>query len=116
MAVSFPAGIPATAADVWSSSILTFGRQVTFRPNDGSPEVSCKAFCKRPKILGLFDRTEQSYDQTRFTVMVRSQDIPAGRIAKFDRVRWDGQDHAVISYTEIEIGGSLFGYRLLVKG
>jgi hypothetical protein len=115
MTVSFPAGISAQAADVWGSSIQAFGRSVTLRPNDGSPEVTCKAFCKRPKILGLFDRTEQSYDQTRFMVMLRSQDVP-GTPAKFDRVRWDDQDHAVISITEVELGAGVFGYRFLVKG
>lgn len=112
---SLPAGVQARAADVWSSSILAYGRPVVLRPNDESPEVACKAFCKRPKILGLFDRTEQSYDQTRFMVMVRAQDFPTG-VDKFDRVRWDEQDHAVISYTEVEMNGVVFGYRLLVKG
>lgn len=115
MAFTFPAGIPAQAADLWSSTILTWGRDVTLRPNDGSPEITCKAFCKRPKILGLFDRTEQSYDQTRFMVMLRVQDVPDG-VDKFDRVRWDDQDHAVLSQTQVEMGGTLFGYRLLVKG
>lgn len=115
MTISFPAGIPDKAADVWGSTIQAFGRQVTLRPNDESPEVSCKAFCKRPKILGLFDRTEQSYDQTRFMVMVRAEDVPGG-VEKFDRVRWDDQDHAVLSVTEIDLGTGVFGYRLLVKG
>jgi hypothetical protein len=112
---AFPAGISETASDVWSSSIQAFGRTVTLRPNDGSPETTCKAFCKRPKILGLFDRTEQSYDQTRYMVMLRAQDVPDG-VVKFDRVRWDSQDHAVISYTEVDLGTGVFGYRLLVKG
>jgi hypothetical protein len=115
MAFTFPAGIPAQAADLWSSTIQAWGRTVTLRPNDGSPEVTCKAFCKRPKILGLFDRTEQSYDQTRYMVMVRAQDVP-GDPDKFDRVRWDDQDHAVISITQVELGAGIFGYRLLVKG
>lgn len=113
---AFPSGIPSTASDVWSSSIQAFGRQVTLRPNDGSADVACKAFCKRPKILGLFDRTEQSYDQTRFMVMLRAADVPPGGVSKFDRVRWDGQDHVVLSYTEIDLGVGVFGYRLLVKG
>ena len=112
---TFPSGIPAQAADIWRSSIQEFGRSVTLRPNDGSPEVECKAFCKRPKILGLFDRTEQSYDQTRFMVMISAVDVPAG-VAKFDRVRWDSQDHVVLSYTEVDLGTGVFGYRLLVKG
>jgi hypothetical protein len=113
--ISFPAGIPGKAADVWGSSIQAFGRTVTLRPNDQSPEVTCKAFCKRPKILGLFDRTEQSYDQTRYMVMLRAEDVP-GTPYKFDRVRWDNQDHAVLSITEIDLGTGTFGYRFLVKG
>jgi hypothetical protein len=48
-------------------------------------------------------------------VMLRSQDVP-GTPAKFDRVRWDDQDHAVISITEVELGAGVFGYRFLVKG
>lgn len=115
MTISFPAGIPGKAADVWGSTIQAFGRTVTLRPNDGSAETTCKAFCKRPKILGLFDRTEQSYDQTRYMVMVRAEDITPP-IDKFDRVRWDDQDHAVLSITEIDLGTGVFGYRLLVKG
>ena len=115
MTYGFPAGVQAQAADMWSSAIQAYGRPVTFRANDGTADVSCKAFCKRPKILGLFDRTEQSYDQTRYMVMVRGVDMPGG-VAKFDRVRWDDQDHAVLSYTEIELGVGVFGYRLLVKG
>jgi hypothetical protein len=116
MTVTFPAGIPAQAEDVWNSSITTFGRTVACRANDGSPDVTCKAFCKRPKILGLFDRTEQSYDQTRYMVMVRASDMPAEGPLKFDRVRWNEQDHAVLSVTEVDLGTGVFGYRLLVKG
>jgi hypothetical protein len=115
MTFTFPSGIPQSAADLWASSINAFGRTVTLRPNDGSPEVECKAFCKRPKILGLFDRTEQSYDQTRYMVLVNRSDVP-GSIAKFDRVRWNNQDHIVISHTEVDLGVGVFGYRLLVKG
>lgn len=113
--VSFPTGISAQAADIWRSSIETFGRMVTLRPNDGSPSIDCKALCKRPKILGLFDRTEQSYDQTRFMVMVSAVDVPNG-VSKFDRVRWDNQDHVVLSFTEVDLGSGIFGYRFLVKG
>ena len=111
----FPPGIAAQAAEVWSSTILAFGRPVELRPNDESAPIACKAFCKRPKILGLFDRTEQSYDQTRYMVMIRAQDAPAG-VAKFDRVRWDSIDHVVLSFTDIELGSGVYGYRLLVKG
>lgn len=117
MPITFPAGIPAMAKEVWDSSILAFGREVVLRPNDGSPDhPPCKAFCKRPKILGLFDRTEQSYDQTRYMVMLRAEDLPPEGPAKFDRVRWDDQDHAVLSVTEVDLGAGAFGYRLLVKG
>lgn len=117
MTVTFPAGIPAMAEDVWGSSIVAFGREVTLKSNDGvTPDIVCKAFCKRPKILGLFDRTEQSYDQTRYMVMVRASDLPAEGPQKFDRVRWNNQDHAVLSITEIDLGTGVFGYRLLVKG
>ncbi len=115
MAFTFPPGVPAQAADLWSSTIQTWGRTVTFKSNDGTEELTCKAFCKRPKILGLFDRTEQSYDQTRYMVMVRAQDMPED-IYKFDRIRWDDQDHAILSVTDIEMGAGVFGYRLLVKG
>jgi hypothetical protein len=115
MAITFPSGVSAQAAEVWSASIQAYGRDVTLRPNDLSPEVVCKAFCKRPKILGLFDRTEQSYDQTRYMVMIRAQDVPGG-VDKFDRVRWDDVDHAVISVTDVDLGAGTFGYRLLVKG
>lgn len=112
-----PANIVATAASVWSDSILAYGRDVTFKPIDGTTPVTIKALCRRPKILGLFDRTEQSYDQERYVVMVRSQDIPtSAEVEKFDRVRWDDEDHAVISVTQVELSGTLFGFRILVKG
>lgn len=110
-----PSSVVTKASTVWSDTIQGFGRTVTLKPNDGSPETTCKAFCKRPKILGLFDRTEQSYDQERYVVILRAQDVPDG-VEKFDRVRWDDEDHAVISYTQVELVNTLFGYRLLVKG
>ena len=110
-----PANVTAKAAAMWSEAIDKWGRTVTFKPIDGSPSIDCKAFCKRPKILGLFDRTEQSYDQERYVVMVNSSDLPSG-VVKFDRIRWNNEDHAVISYTEVEMSGTLFGYRILVKG
>lgn len=112
---TFPSNMIENAAAVWSSSILSFGRTVVFRANDGSPDLSCKAFCKRPKILGLFDRTEQSYDQTRYMVLIRAEDAVGG-VDKFDRVRWDDQDHAVISVTDVTLADTTFGYRVLVKG
>lgn len=111
-----PASVIATAAQVWSDSILAYGSDVLFKPKDGSTPVTRKALCRRPKILGLFDRTEQSYDQERYVVMVRSQDIPASEVEKFDRIRWDSEDHVVISVTKVELGGTVFGFRILVKG
>jgi hypothetical protein len=48
--------------------------------------------------------------------MVRAEDMPSDGVEKFDRVRWDSQDHAVISVTEVGLGEQVFGYRLLVKG
>lgn len=114
--ITLPANVPETASAVWNETIDKWGRLVSLRSNDGSLDVNnIKAFCKRPKILGLFDRTEQSYDQTRFMVMLKRGDFPNG-VDKFDRVRWDGIDHAVISFTEVELGSIIFGYRLLVKG
>jgi hypothetical protein len=111
----FPPNVIDNAAALWSASILTYGRTVTFRANDGSPDLVCKAFCKRPKILGLFDRTEQSYDQTRYMVLIRAEDAPAG-VDKFDRVRWEEQDHAVLSVTDVTLSDTTFGYRVMVKG
>lgn len=110
-----PSAVITKAAAVWSDTIQALGRDVVLRPNDGSPDIPCKAFCKRPKILGLFDRTQQSYDQERYMVMLRASDVSGG-VDKFDRVRWDDEDHAVISITQVEMGSTLFGYRLLVKG
>lgn len=111
-----PANIVATAAQVWSDSILAYGKDVQFKPKDGSTPVTRKALCRRPKIMGLFDRTEQSYDQERYVVMVRAQDIPGGEVEKFDRVRWDSEDHVVLSVTQVELMGTVFGFRILVKG
>lgn len=112
-----PANIVAQAASVWSDAILAYGRDVSFKPNDLGPTLNnIKALCRRPKILGLFDRTEQSYDQERYVVMVRSQDMPVDGVDKFDRIRWDNEDHVVISITKVELSGTVFGYRFLVKG
>lgn len=110
--------VAARAKQVWDATIQTYGRTVSLRPiEDDAPEVAgIKAFCTRPKILGLFDRTEQSFDQTRFVVQLRVQDIPASGIDKFDRVHWDGIDHAVMSVTEVVLSDLQIGYRLLVKG
>lgn len=117
MTVVLPA-VATRAKQVWDSTIQTYGRTVSLKPiEDGEPTLTgVKAFCTRPKILGLFDRTEQSFDQTRFVVQLRVQDIPETGIDKFDRVHWDGIDHAVMSVTEVVLSDIKIGYRLLVKG
>lgn len=118
MPVVLPPGVGTKAAEIWVAAIDAYGRpDVFFKPNDGGPTVGpIKAFCSRPKILGLFDRTEQSYDQTRWMVSVKVSDFPDG-VDKFDRIRWDDEDHAVLSQpTPVRVGSLLFGYRILVKG
>ena len=68
--------------------------------------------------MGLFDRTEQSYDQTRYMVMVKASDFDVNGVdpEKFDRIEWNNQDHATLSVTKVRIGQLVFGYRILVKG
>lgn len=105
----------AKAKSVWKDTIAAYGREVTFTSLETSASKTVKAFCKRPKILGLFDRTEQSYDQERYMVIVDADDF-AEDPAKFDRVRWDNEDHAVLSLTQVDLMGTVFGYRILVKG
>lgn len=105
------------ARDVWNDSIQKFGRLVDYERNEDGVTISgIKAFCKRPKILGLFDRTEQSYDQERYMVLLRADALGGNPPVKFDRFRWDGEDHAVISVTVVDLQGVVFGYRVLVKG
>ncbi len=110
--------VAARAKAVWEAAIETYGRTVTLRPLDPADEEiqDVKAFCTRPKILGLFDRTEQSFDQTRFIVQFRAMDVPEGGVEKFDRIRWSDTDHAVISVTEVVLSDVVIGYRFLVKG
>ena len=103
------------AKTVWKESIKAYGREVDFTSDDESVTKKVRAFCKRPKILGLWDRTEQSFDQERYMVLVDADDFPNG-MRKFARVRWNNEDHAVLSFTEVDIAGDVFGYRVLVKG
>ena len=110
-----PATTLAQAKTVWKESIAAYGREVQFQSDDESVTKTVRAFCKRPKILGLWDRTEQSYDQERYMVIVDGDDFPTGA-RKFARIRWNNEDHAVLSVTEVDIAGTVFGYRILVKG
>jgi len=48
-------------------------------------------------------------------VIVDGDDFPTGA-RKFARIRWNNEDHAVLSVTEVDIAGTVFGYRILVKG
>jgi len=107
-----------SAKAVWKDTIAQYGREITLHNVDDSLIVGpIKAFCKRPKILGLFDRTEQSYDQERYMVMLDADDIPADvDPTKFMRARWDDEDHVFLSTTKVELRGVVFGYRILVKG
>lgn len=105
----------ASARDVWDSTIEQYGRMVQPYDKDDQPiGPEIKAFAKRPKILGLFDRTQASYDQERYMVMVKASDVTDP--SKFMRFRWDEEDHTVISVTKVELLGIVFGYRILVKG
>jgi len=111
-----PASALTIAKSAWDESIEKFGRLVTFESLDGSRMLNIRAFCKRPKIMGLFDRGEQSYDQTRFLVLVKAQDLAGFAPSKFDRIVWDDEEHAVLSVTQVDLLGTVFGYRILVKG
>lgn len=134
---AIPSAVLANARQVWNESIDKFGRPVTLSTNpgpgsswdlgvtwdggeywDAEPEVvlNIKAFCKRPKILGLFDRTEQSFDQERYMVLVRADDLASIDPEKFDRIRWDDEDHVVLSTTQVDLQGTVFGYRFMTKG
>lgn len=106
------------ARAVWNETIDGYGRLVTFADASGNVIAdNVRAFCKRPKILGLFDRTQQSYDQERYFVIVKAESFTnPGDLVKFTRVRWDDEDHAILSKTEVELRGILIGLRFLVKG
>lgn len=106
------------AKAVWKETIQQYGRNITLKSADEQIVLGpIKAFCKRPKILGLFDRTEQSYDQERYMVIVDPDDFPEGmEPEKFMRASWDGEDHLFISVTQVDLKGVVFGYKILVKG
>jgi hypothetical protein len=105
------------AKSVWKQVIAQYGMDVTLKSADELTVLQIKAFCKRPKILGLFDRTQQSYDQEKYMVICDADDFPANMDpAKFMRASWDGEDHVFISITKVDLKGVVFGYRILVKG
>jgi len=111
-----PQAVLDNAAELWNDSIDKFGRDVVFSSADGLLNVAIKAFAKRPKIMGLFDLTQQSYNQERYVVIVKASDMSAHDPAKFDRIRWDDEDHALLSVTQVDLQGVVFGYRFLAKG
>lgn len=105
------------ARAVWKDMVSQYGRPVLLVSSDGISTLSIKAFAKRPKIMGLFDRTEQSYDQEKYILICDADDfVGANKPHKFMRANWDGQDHVFISVTEVDLLGTVFGYRILVKG
>jgi hypothetical protein len=108
----------AKAKQVWNEAIEANGREVTLYDMEGTIALPIKAFVKRPKILGLFDRTEQSFDQERYMLLLKADDFTtAGKAPeKFMRATWDEQDHSFVSITEVDLQGVIFGYRILAKG
>jgi hypothetical protein len=115
-----PALAPSTLAQarqVWNEAIAMYGRDIVLENADGTASKPVKAFCKRPKILGLWDRTQGSYDQERYMVLLRADDFLEGLTPeKFQRAVWNDEDHVFISVTEVDLSGVVFGYRILVKG
>lgn len=113
-----PQSVLASAKQVWKESIAGFGREITLHNADDSLIVGpVKAFCKRPKILGLFDRTQASYDQERYMVLLDVDDLPPGvDPEKFMRAKWDEEDHTFVSVTQVDLMGVVFGWRIMVKG
>lgn len=104
-----------TARAVWNQAIDDYGREISLHNADNTLIANgVRALCKRPKILGLFDRTEQSYDQTKYMVMLKADAVEDPE--KFMRARWDNEDHVFISVTKVDLIGVVFGYRILVKG
>jgi hypothetical protein len=111
------ASVLAAARSTWNDALVQYGRDVVLSSLDGTLSKTVKAFVKRPKILGLFDRTQASYDQEKWMVMLRADDFPEGVTPeKFMRVTWDGEDHNMLSVTPVDLKGTIFGYRVLVKG
>ena len=117
----FPAFItPATinkAKAVWEQMVDQGGKLVSMESPDEQLVISnVRARTARPKIMGLFDRTEQSYDQEKYIVMTKVDWLAGHTPEKFVRIRWDEEDHLILSYTEVYLGDVVFGYRFLVKG
>lgn len=111
------ATVLAKATEVWNAVIDQHGKDIALSDMDGLLSKTVKAFVKRPKILGLFDRTEQSFDQEKYMVLLKASDFTAPVLPeKFMRATWAGEDHVFISVTEVELSGTIFGYRVLVKG
>jgi hypothetical protein len=107
----------ANARDVWNQTINQYGRDIVLSSVDGTFTKTVKGFAKRPKIMGLFDRTQASYDQEKYQLILRADDFPDGMTPeKFMRATWDGEDHNFISVTAVDLKGVIFGYRVLVKG
>lgn len=113
------------ARSTWKQAIQEYGRPVDLESADGLfTRSGVRAFCKRPKAMGQFDRTEQSFDQERYVVLFDADDfLPTDadpnlgiRPDKFARIAWAGERHAFLSCTELEMMGIVFGYRVLVKG
>jgi hypothetical protein len=111
-----PHDVLTKAKTIWKESLAGYGRLVDVHDQDGATlAAGVKAFCKRPKILGLFDRTEQSFDQERYMVILDVDTVP-NEPEKFFSIRWDQEDHSVISTTQVDLLGTVFGYRVLCKG
>jgi hypothetical protein len=111
------ADVLAKAKQVWEESIDFYGSEIQLENADGSDTKTVKAFAKRPKIMGLFDRTQDSYDQEKYVLIVKAISFDSNILPeKFVRARWDNEDHMFISVTKVEISNVVFGYRILVKG
>lgn len=107
----------AKAKQVWGESIEKYGKPVVLKNGDESLQKTVQAFTKRPKILGQWDRTEQSYDQEKYMLLVKADDLQGDYSPeKFMRAFWEGEDHVFLSVTAVELGSTIFGYRILVKG
>lgn len=111
------ASVLSKATQVWEAMINQHGKDIVLSDMEGALNKTVKAFVKRPKILGLFDRTEQSFDQEKYQLLLKASDFTAPMLPeKFLRATWAQEDHVFISVTEVELNGTVFGYRVLVKG
>lgn len=112
-----PQSVLNTARAVWEDYIDKFGGPVALHNADDTEIATVQGVYKRPKILGLFDRTQASYDQERYMLMLKASDFIGGVLPeKFMKARWDEEDHSFISVTKVEFSGTVFGYRVMVKG